>query len=187
LASTNEAPPCPAVAPGTKVAVLLGSDSDLPVMQKCLDTLGDFGVPTAVHVMSAHRSPHVVAQYAARAEAQGLEVLICAAGGAAHLAGAAAAHTTLPVLGVPVPSKHLAGVDSLYSTVQMPGGVPVATFAVGEAGAANAGLFAIQILARKEKGLRERLAAHKHKLACGVREKDAALQAQLAAKAPRTR
>jgi len=157
----------------------MGSDSDLPIMQKCLDTLHDFGVPADVHVMSAHRSPHAVAQYASAAEGHGIEVLICAAGGAAHLAGVVAAHSALPVLGVPMPSKQLSGVDSLYSTVQMPGGVPVATFAIGEAGATNAALFAIQILARKDTLLRDKLAAHKHKLACGVREKDAALQERL--------
>jgi len=166
-------------ATGARVAILMGSDSDLPIMQKCLDTLRDFGVPADAHVMSTHRSPHAVAQYASRAEEQGIEVLICAAGGAAHLAGVVAAHSALPVLGVPMPSKHLSGVDSLYSTVQMPGGVPVATFAIGEAGATNAALFAIQVLARKDNSLREKLAAHKHKLACGVRDQDAVLQEHL--------
>ncbi len=174
--SESGAPP---VAPGTKAAILMGSDSDLPVMQKCLDTLREFEVPCAIHVMSAHRSPHAVADYATRAEAAGLEVLICAASGAAHLAGVVAAHTTLPVLGVPMPSKHLSGVDSLYSTVQMPAGIPVGTFAIGEAGAANAALFAIQILARQDARLRERLAGHKLKLASGVRAKDAALQSSV--------
>lgn len=177
MASTNKTPAGPSVVPGTKVAILMGSDSDLPVLRPCLDTLRGFGVPTAIHVVSAHRSPHAAAEYAARAEERGIEVLICAAGGAAHLAGVAAAYTTLPVLGVPMPSPHLSGLDSLYSTVQMPGGVPVATFAIGEAGATNAALFAVQILARRDEGLRAKLAAHKEKLARGVREKDAALQA----------
>jgi len=184
LASKNEPPPVPVAASGARVAILMGSDSDLPIMQKCLDTLHDFGVPADVHVMSAHRSPQAVAQYASRAEEQGLEVLICAAGGAAHLAGVVAAHSALPVLGVPMPSKHLSGMDSLFSTVQMPGGVPVATFAIGEAGAVNAALFAVQVLARKEPALRAKLAAHKHRLACGVREKDAALQGQPSGKTP---
>jgi 5-(carboxyamino)imidazole ribonucleotide mutase len=166
----------PPVIPGTKVAILMGSDSDLPVMQKCLDTLREFGVQTAIHVMSAHRSPHAVAEYTANAEKNGIEVMICAAGAAAHLAGVVSAHTCLPVLGVPMPSKYLSGVDSLYSTVQMPGGIPVATFAIGDAGATNAGIFAVQILARKDEGLRKKLDAHKAKLAKGVAEKDAALQ-----------
>jgi 5-(carboxyamino)imidazole ribonucleotide mutase len=157
----------------------MGSDSDLPGMQKCYDTLRQFGVPAEMHVMSAHRSPALVADFATRAAERGLDVLICAAGAAAHLAGVVAAHTTLPVLGVPMPSKHLQGVDSLYSTVQMPGGIPVATFAIGEAGAVNAAIFAVQILARGDEDLRGRLTAHKAKLAAGVKEKDAALQASL--------
>ncbi|MCY3024208.1 MAG: 5-(carboxyamino)imidazole ribonucleotide mutase [Planctomycetota bacterium] len=177
MASTNDPGAAPAVAAGTKVAIVMGSDSDLPIMQKCLDTLREFGVPAAIHVMSAHRSPRAVAEYATRAAERGLEVLICAAGGAAHLAGVVAAHTALPVLGVPMPSKYLSGKDSLYSTVQMPAGIPVATFAIGEPGAANAGLFAVQILARNDARLRAKLAAHKEKLAQGVRDKDAALQA----------
>lgn len=177
MASKSNQPRAPAVAPGTKVAILMGSDSDLPVMRKCLDVLREFSVPAAIHVMSAHRSPRAVAEYAARAAERGIEVLICAAGGAAHLAGVVAAHTTLPVLGVPMPSKHLSGMDSLYSTVQMPGGIPVATFAIGEAGATNAGLFAAQILARRDKRLQAKLAAHREKLAAAVREKDGALQA----------
>ena len=173
---TNTAALVPLDAAGTKAAILMGSDSDLPIMQKSLDTLRDFEVASAIHVMSAHRSPAIVAEYASRAEKTGIEVLICAAGGAAHLAGVVAAHTTLPVLGVPMPSKYLSGVDSLYSTVQMPSGIPVATFAIGEAGAINAALFAIQILSRKDEKLRARLAEHKAGLAKNVSEKDAALQ-----------
>ena len=155
----------------------MGSDSDLGVMQKCLDTLRQFNVPSDIHVMSAHRSPQAVMEYAGRAQERGIQVLICAAGGAAHLAGVVAAHTCLPVLGVPMPSKHLSGVDSLYSTVQMPGGVPVATFAIGEAGATNAALFAVQILSLQDAQLREKFVDFKKKLAAGVAEKDAALQA----------
>lgn len=170
-------PVAPSVATGIKVAILMGSDSDLPIMQKSLDTLKEFEVATAIHVMSAHRSPQVVAAYALQAEQAGIEVLICAAGGAAHLAGVVAAHTSLPVLGVPMPSKYLSGMDSLYSTVQMPSGIPVATFAIGEAGAVNAALFAIQILSRKDKLLWSRLLKHKAGLAVHVAGKDAALQA----------
>lgn len=176
MKKANENSGAPAVEPGTQVAILMGSDSDLPVMQKCLDTLREFGVQTAIHVMSAHRSPHAVAEYASLAEQNGIEVLIGAAGAAAHLAGVIAAHTSLPVLGVPMPSKYLQGVDSLYSTVQMPGGIPVATFAIGEAGATNAAIFAVQILARKDETLRAKLGAHKAKMAKGVSEKDAAMQ-----------
>jgi 5-(carboxyamino)imidazole ribonucleotide mutase len=158
----------------------MGSDSDLPTMLKCFEVLREFGVPFAAHVLSAHRSPHAVAEYASNAERRGIEVLICAAGGAAHLAGVAAAYTIVPVLGVPMPSKHLSGADSLYSTVQMPGGVPVATFAIGEAGAMNAALFAVQILSRRDKYLRPKLAAYKQRLANSVQEKNAAVQVALA-------
>jgi 5-(carboxyamino)imidazole ribonucleotide mutase len=177
--TNSDFPPAPKVAPGTKVAILMGSDSDLPVMQKCYDTLREFGVGAAIHVMSAHRSPHAVAEYTIEAESNGIEVMIAAAGAAAHLAGVVSAHTTLPVLGVPMPSKYLNGVDSLYSTVQMPGGIPVATFAIGEAGATNAALFAVQILARKDEDLRRKLSDHKLKLAKGVAQKDEAMQATL--------
>jgi len=148
-------------------------------MQKCLDILNSFAIPTVIHVMSAHRSPHAVAEFATEAEGRGIELLICAAGGAAHLAGVVAAHTVLPVLGVPMPSKHLGGVDSLYSTVQMPAGIPVATFAIGDAGATNAGIFAAQILSAKDENLRKKLREYKEKLAAGVAEKDNAMQAAL--------
>ena len=133
-----------------KVGVLMGSDSDLPVVRKALDTLRDFGVPYEVHVYSAHRTP---------AQAQGFGVLICAAGMAAHLAGAAAAQTTLPVIGIPMASGGLGGMDALLSTVQMPSGIPVATVAVN--GAANAAILAVQILALEEPALADKLAARR--------------------------
>jgi 5-(carboxyamino)imidazole ribonucleotide mutase len=138
------------------VAVLMGSKSDWDTMKACADTLTKFGVPHESHVMSAHRSPKLAADFAANAESRGIEVIIGAAGGAAHLAGVLAAHTTLPVLGVPMTSV-LDGLDSLLSTVQMPGGIPVATFAIGKAGATNAALFAIAILANSRPELKEKL------------------------------
>jgi len=127
-------------------------------MQHAVKRLGDFGVPCEAKVISAHRSPGLAHEYATTAAARGLACLIAAAGGAAHLAGVMAASTTLPVLGVPMPSKHLQGMDSLLSTVQMPAGIPVATFAIGEAGAHNAALFAVSLLARSDSILAGKLA-----------------------------
>jgi 5-(carboxyamino)imidazole ribonucleotide mutase len=138
------------------VAVLMGSKSDWDTMKACSEMLAKFGVPHESHVMSAHRSPKLAADFAGNAESRGIEVIIGAAGGAAHLAGVLAAHTTLPVLGVPMTSA-LDGLDSLLSTVQMPGGIPVATFAIGKAGATNAALFAISILANSRPELKEKL------------------------------
>ena len=135
----------------------MGSQSDWSTVQHAALTLDKLGVGNEARVLSAHRSPHAAAEYAETAAARGIQVLICAAGGAAHLPGMLAAKTTVPVLGVPVPSKHLNGLDSLLSIVQMPGGVPVATFAIGDAGAKNAGLFAVAILARKDSALASRL------------------------------
>ena len=129
------------------VGILMGSDSDWPVLRAAGVTLKEFGIPYEARVLSAHRTPDEALDYAATAEARGIKVLIGAAGAAAHLAGVLAAKTTLPVLAVPMPSKHLQGLDSLLSMVQMPGGIPVATFAIGEAGATNAALFAISMLA----------------------------------------
>ena len=129
------------------VAVIMGSKSDWETMSHADSTLSDFGVAHECHVMSAHRSPQLAADFAANAAARGLQIIIAAAGGAAHLAGVIAAHTTLPVLGVPVQSKALNGMDSLLSTVQMPAGIPVATLAIGKPGAINAALFAVAILA----------------------------------------
>jgi len=139
------------------VGVVMGSESDWPVMQHAARQLQDFGVPHEARILSAHRTPDAMFAYAERAAARGLRCIIAGAGGAAHLPGMLAAKTTLPVLGVPVPSRHLQGLDSLLSIVQMPRGVPVATFAVGEAGAVNAGLFAIALLATTEPAVAERL------------------------------
>ncbi|MRR50925.1 MAG: 5-(carboxyamino)imidazole ribonucleotide mutase [Rhodocyclaceae bacterium] len=140
------------------VGVVMGSDSDWPVMQAAAAILKEFGVPYEARVVSAHRTPDLLFDYAAMAQDRGLRAIIAGAGGAAHLPGMLAAKTTVPVLGVPVPSKHLSGQDSLYSIVQMPKGVPVATFAIGEAGAANAGLFAVAMLATQDHTLAAKLA-----------------------------
>ena len=140
-----------------KVAIIMGSDSDWPVMKQAAQMLTDFGVSYEAKVVSAHRTPDLMFQFAENAAASGVQVIIAGAGGAAHLPGMVASKTTLPVLGVPVPSKHLQGQDSLLSIVQMPKGIPVATFAIGEAGAANAALFAIAMLANQDAELNERL------------------------------
>jgi 5-(carboxyamino)imidazole ribonucleotide mutase len=137
----------------------MGSRSDLEVMQAARDALNDLGVAHEVRVLSAHRTPDALFEYVAAAPARGVEVFIAGAGGAAHLPGVVAAKTTLPVLGVPIPSGHLLGLDALLAIVQMPKGVPVATFAVGKAGAGNAALFAIAILAGKRPELSQKLAA----------------------------
>lgn len=139
------------------VGIVMGSDSDWPVLQHAAAALRDLGVPFESKVVSAHRTPDLLYQYAEAAEGRGLRCIIAGAGGAAHLPGMLAAKTTVPVLGVPVPSKHLQGLDSLLSIVQMPGGIPVATFAIGEAGARNAGLFAAAMLARTDSELAARL------------------------------
>jgi len=139
------------------VAVIMGSKSDWEVMRAASDTLQDFGVPHESRVLSAHRTPELAAEFASGAESRGLEVIIAGAGGAAHLAGVTAAYTTLPVLGVPMESQSLKGLDSLLSTVQMPGGVPVGTLAIGKGGAKNAALLAIAILANHRPDLRQKL------------------------------
>ncbi len=141
------------------VGLVMGSDSDWEVMQHAARQLLDFGVPHEARVVSAHRTPDLLYRYAEEALDRGLRCIIAGAGGAAHLPGMLAAKTTVPVLGVPVPSKHLNGLDSLLSIVQMPGGIPVATFAIGEAGARNAGLFAVSLLAGTDAALAARLAA----------------------------
>jgi phosphoribosylaminoimidazole carboxylase PurE protein len=161
------------------VGVLMGSDSDLPVMQAALKVLKDFGVSAEVEVVSAHRSPERAAEYARTAIDRGLRVIIAGAGSAAHLAGVIAAETALPVIGVPIDSSPLKGFDSLLATVQMPPGVPVATMAIGAAGATNAALFAVQILSTADPALAQRMAEHKQQLARGVREKNARLQERL--------
>lgn len=141
------------------VGIVMGSDSDWPIMQACAATLKRFGVPYEAKVLSAHRTPDAALDYAASAAGRGMKVLIGAAGGAAHLAGVLAAKTELPVLAVPMPSKHLGGLDSLLAMVQMPGGIPVATFAIGEAGATNAALFAVSLLALNDEALAKKLSA----------------------------
>jgi 5-(carboxyamino)imidazole ribonucleotide mutase len=139
------------------VGIVMGSDSDWPIMKACAETLKQFGVPHESKVLSAHRTPDAALDYASVAQGRGIKVLIGAAGGAAHLAGVLAAKTELPVLAVPMPSKHLGGFDSLLAMVQMPGGIPVATFAIGEAGATNAALFAVAMLALSDAEMAKKL------------------------------
>jgi len=141
-----------------KVGVVMGSNSDWPVMKHAVMQLEAFGIEYEARVVSAHRTPELLFEYAATARERGLACIIAGAGGAAHLPGMLAAKTTLPILGVPVPSRYLKGMDSLLSIVQMPKGVPVATFAIGEAGAANAGLYAVSLLANNDDALAEKLA-----------------------------
>ncbi len=162
-----------------RVGIVMGSDSDWPKIRKAADALDEFGVPYEVRVMSAHRTPHAVAEYATGAIERGLGVIIAAAGGAAHLAGVIAAHTTLPVIGLPVPTPDLGGLDSLLSTVQMPGDVPVASMAVGMGGPRNSGIFAVQILATADPVLREKLADFKKQLVGKIAAKDAGLQEKI--------
>jgi len=140
------------------VAIIMGSDSDWPTMKVAAQMLADFDIPYSAEVVSAHRTPDLMFTFAQNAAKNGYQVIIAGAGGAAHLPGMVASKTTLPVLGVPIASKHLQGQDSLLSIVQMPKGIPVATFAIGEAGAANAGLFAVSILANQDAKLSEKLA-----------------------------
>ncbi len=165
--------------PRPLVGILMGSDSDWPKIRAAKTALDEFDVPCEVHVMSAHRTPAAVQDYATTARQRGVCVIIAAAGGAAHLAGVVAAHTTLPVIGLPVPTPELGGLDSLLSTVQMPGDVPVASMAVGMGGARNAGLFAVQILAVADITLAAKLAEFKQTLADKVAAKDARLQETL--------
>lgn len=147
-----------------KVAVIMGSESDMPTVQYCLDILDEFKIPYIVKVLSAHRTPNQTAKFAKEAHKKGIKVIIAAAGMAAHLAGALASRTTLPVIGIPIESKSLAGIDALFSTVQMPGGVPVACMAIGKSGAKNAAIFAAQILALSDTKLQKRLLSYKKKL-----------------------
>jgi len=160
------------------VGILMGSDSDLPTMEEAAKILQEFDVRFALHVASAHRSPDRVARFAREAEGQGFRVLIAGAGGAAHLAGVIAAHTVLPVVGVPMDGGSLNGLDALLSTVQMPGGIPVATVAIGKAGARNAALLAIQILALGDPQLRRRLLAYRAKQTAQVLAKDRQVQSR---------
>jgi len=165
-----------------RVGILMGSDSDLEIMEEAAQVCEEFGVTYEIHVLSAHRTPQDTADYARHAHQRGLKVIIAGAGGAAHLAGVVAAHTPLPVIGVPIKSKALKGHDSLLSTVQMPAGVPVATVAIN--GGHNAGLLAVQILATHDTDLFARLVAYKEQLAEATREKDRRLQERLRKKKP---
>ena len=158
-----------------KIAVIMGSDSDWECMKAAAEALKEFGVPCEVRVLSAHRSPEAVRKFAAGAAQAGFGAIIAAAGGAAHLAGVIASMTTLPVIGVPMLTK-LDGIDSLLSTVQMPSGVPVATMAIGEAGAKNAAIFAAQILAVSDAALAKKLKGYKARLVKSVAEKNAKIQ-----------
>lgn len=162
-----------------EVGILMGSDSDWPKIKSVASALDEFGVGWEVQVASAHRTPGKVLHYAENARKNGLRVLIAAAGGAAHLAGTVAAHTTLPVIGLPVETSMMGGLDSLLSTVQMPGDIPVATVGIGSGGAKNAGILAVEILAVADEALAEKLAAFRKKLEEKIAKKDAALQASL--------
>jgi 5-(carboxyamino)imidazole ribonucleotide mutase len=162
-----------------QVSIVMGSDSDLEIMREAGKALEDFGIAYEIDVTSAHRSPDRTAEYARKAAGRGIRVIIAGAGGAAHLAGVIAAHTSIPVIGVPIPSTSLQGMDSLLATVQMPAGIPVATVAIGKPGATNAGILAAQILALSSEALTTKMAAHKEKLAKGVDEKSRKLKASL--------
>lgn len=160
-----------------KVGIIMGSDSDLPILRKAMDTLDSFGIPFECHIYSAHRTPEQARDFALNARANGFGAMIAAAGMAAHLAGAIAANTTLPVIGIPCKSTNLDGIDALLSTVQMPSGIPVATVAIN--GAVNAALLAAQILAVEDADLAAKLDAKRAADAAKVLEKDAALQNEL--------
>lgn len=161
------------------VGILMGSDSDLPVMEEAAKVLKNFNIPFEMTISSAHRTPHRTAQFARNAEKRGIRVIIAGAGSAAHLAGFIAAETTLPVIGVPIDASPLNGLDALLSTVQMPGGVPVASMAIGKAGAKNAGIFAVQILSTADEKLCEELKKYRKDMAKQVEEKAKKLKAQI--------
>ncbi len=163
-----------------KVAILMGSKSDLPRIEGAMSVLHELGVPVTVRVMSAHRTPAVVAEFAEQAAARGIQVIIAAAGGAAHLAGVVAAHTILPVIGIPVEAGALNGLDALLATVQMPGGIPVATVGIGSGGATNAGLLAASILALKDVDTAKALQTFRAKQQAKVIAADSELQKELA-------
>ncbi len=163
-----------------KVGIIMGSDSDLPKLEGAVKTLKEFGIEFEVKVASAHRTPEVVMEWTATAAERGIEVIIAAAGGAAHLAGVIAGHTILPVIGVPIGGTALMGLDSLLSMVQMPAGIPVATVAVGSSGGTNAALLALQIMALKHDDIREKLLQHRVEMKKKVAQKDEALQKKIA-------
>ncbi|MFI3229654.1 MAG: 5-(carboxyamino)imidazole ribonucleotide mutase [Bacillota bacterium] len=160
-----------------KVAIIMGSGSDLGVVKGAYDALVKFGVEVDMRIMSAHRSPEICGEFATNAKANGIKVIIAAAGKAAHLAGVIAGHTTLPVIGLPIKSSTMDGLDSLLSTVQMPSGIPVATVAIN--GAENAGILAVQILALQDEALAENLVAHKKSMADKIEKDNSALIAEL--------
>ncbi len=162
--------------PSPTVAVLLGSDSDLPKLQGCFEALDSLGIAYEVRILSAHRSPEALEEFVAQAPSRGTRVFLCAAGGAAHLAGTVAARTVLPVIGIPVEGPPLGGLDALLSTVQMPGGVPVATVGVGGGGPKNAGLLAARMLALADEDLARRLTEERSRMAAAVLEKDRAVR-----------
>jgi 5-(carboxyamino)imidazole ribonucleotide mutase len=164
-----------------KVLILMGSDSDWEVMSEARKALDEMGIETEIHISSAHRTPARTGTLAREAAARGIQVIVCGAGAAAHLAGVVAAESELPVLGVPLPSSDLSGLDALLSTAQMPGGVPVGTLAVGKAGARNAGLLAARILALSDPALAARVREQRARMAREVEAKDAALQVRLQA------
>jgi len=158
------------------VSIVMGSDSDLEIMREAGKSLEQFGIAYEIDITSAHRAPRKTAEFAKNAAGRGIKVIIAGAGGAAHLAGVIAAESTLPVIGVPIPSSSLQGMDSLLATVQMPAGIPVATVAIGKAGATNAGILAAQMLALGDAELTKKMHAHKEKLAQGVEEKSRRLR-----------
>lgn len=166
----------------TLVGIVMGSDSDYPVMSETAKMLEKFGIGYEIEVVSAHRTPARAHEYATTAASRGLKMVIAAAGAAAHLAGVMAANTTLPVIGVPMGTSSLNGMDALLSTVQMPGGIPVATMAIDKAGAVNAAIFAAQVLALSDPEIARKIVAHKEDLARSVAEKNARLKQQLAGK-----
>jgi len=161
------------------VSILMGSDSDLDVMNECASVLKDFGIAFEMNVASAHRTPAVVEELTSSASSRGVKVIIAGAGGAAHLAGVCAAHSTLPVIGVPIAATSLDGLDSLLATVQMPAGIPVATVAVGKPGSRNAGILAAQIIALSDQSLAKKIEDFKVNMAKKVQEKNAKLQEKL--------
>ena len=162
----------------TLISIVMGSDSDLEIMREAGKALEEFGIGYEIDVTSAHRSPDRTAEFARKARERGIRVIIAGAGGAAHLAGVIAAHTTLPVIGVPIPSTALQGMDSLLATVQMPAGIPVATVAIGKPGATNAGILAAQMIAIADESMAAKLREHKQKLERGVEEKSKKLRAE---------
>jgi len=162
------------------VSILMGSDSDFPKLEDCTRTLGLLEIPFEARVLSAHRTPKELVEYVEGARERGIRVFCAAAGGAAHLAGVVAAHTDLPVIGIPMANPPMGGLDALLATVQMPGGIPVATVAVGGGGPKNAALFAARILALSDEGIAERYRAFREAMGAAVRRKDEALRAKLA-------